>query len=155
MKLILKQKLMALLDSYDIYDEFGNVVFKVKSKPALGHEMHVFDAYGNEVGMIKQRLLYLFPTFEIWIGGKCEGYIKKGFTLFKPSFTLNYGSYRVQGNIMEWNYNVSNGREVIMYVSKKIFNLTDTYEINIYDESQLVPAVLIVLAIDAEKCSRN
>ncbi len=155
MKLILKQKILAILDSYDIYDEFGNVVFIVKSKLAFGHEMHVFDAYNNEVGVIKQRLLHLLPTYEIWIDGRCEGYIKKEFTLFRPAFTLNYGAFKVSGDIMEWDYSVTSYGKPVMHVSKKLLRLSDTYEINVYDDSLLVPAVLIALAIDAEKCDRK
>jgi len=155
MKLVLKQRLFTFLDSYDIYDEFGNIVFHVKSVLSLGHEMHVFDNLGNEVGTIKQRLLHLLPTFEIWIGGVCAGYIKKDFSFFRPSFTLNYGSFKVTGDIMHWDYTVTSNGKTIMQVTKKLLKLSDTYELLIWDESQIVPAVLIALAIDAEKCSRS
>ena len=40
-------------------------------------------------------------------------------------------------------------------VSKEIFNWTDTYVINVNDPQDALAALMLVLAIDAEKCSRN
>lgn len=40
-------------------------------------------------------------------------------------------------------------------VSKEIFRLTDTYSINVREDGDALSALMVVLAIDAEKCSRN
>ena len=40
-------------------------------------------------------------------------------------------------------------------ISKELFNWTDTYSINVYDPADALCALMLVLAIDAEKCSRN
>ena len=46
------------------------------------------------------------------------------------------------------------GQEVAV-VSKELFNWTDTYSIDVYNPQDALYALMLVLAIDAEKCSRN
>lgn len=155
MILTVKQKLFAFLDSYNITDEFGNVVFTVKGKFALGHTFVVYDAYGNEVGMLRQQLFTFLPKFEIYINGDYAGRISKRFTFFIPKFTLDYKGWTVDGDFFEWDYSVYDGQRQVMSVSKELLRLTDTYQCNIYDDRDALDAIMIALAIDAEKCSRN
>lgn len=64
MRLFIKQRVFLWTDSYDIYDEAGNKKYFVKAELiALGHQLHVYDCQGNEIGMVKQRLLVFMPTF--------------------------------------------------------------------------------------------
>ena len=65
MKLLFKQRLFSWFDSYDIYDEFGNTVYVVKGQLSWGHKLVIYDADGNEIGMVVQRVLTFLPKFEI------------------------------------------------------------------------------------------
>ena len=57
---------------------------------------------------------------------------------------------------MEWDYTVCGaGGSVVATVSKEIFHWTDTYVIDVANQSDALCALMLVLAIDAEKCSRN
>ena len=56
MKLLFKQRLFSWFDSYDIYDEAGNTVYVVKGQLAWGHKLIIYDAYGNEVGMVVEKV---------------------------------------------------------------------------------------------------
>ena len=40
-------------------------------------------------------------------------------------------------------------------ISKELLNWTDTYTIDVADPGDALYALMVVLAIDAEKCSRN
>ncbi len=40
-------------------------------------------------------------------------------------------------------------------VSKEPFKWTDTYSIDVFDPADALDALMLVLAIDAEKCSRR
>ena len=71
MRLLIKQRVFAWGDTYDVYDEAGNVKYVVKAEIfALGHRLHVYDASGKEVGQISQKLLTLVPRFEISVEGR-------------------------------------------------------------------------------------
>ena len=156
MKLLFKQRMFSWFDSYDIYDEAGNTVFTVKGQLAWGHCFKIFDAAGNDVGEVRQRIFTFMPKFEIYRGDRYLGCISKEFTFFKPKYNIDFNGWYVEGSFMEWDYCVysSNGNEVAS-VSKEIWNWTDTYSIDVNDPDDALNALMLVLAIDAEKCSRN
>ena len=155
MRLLFKEKLFSWFDNYDIYDENGNVVFTVEGKLAWGHCFKIYDRYGNELGMLKEKVFSFLPVFEIYINGMLVGSIKKEFTFFKPKFSLNFNNWTVDGNLFEWDYTVYDGNREIMTVSKELMHLSDTYILDIYNEENVLAGLLIALAIDAEKCSRG
>ena len=156
MKLLFKERLFSWLGSYDIYGEDGTTIYTVRGKLAWGHCFKVFDAMGREVGMIKERVMSWMPRFEISIEGRVVGEIRKAFTFFKPKFTIDYMDWQVEGSFTEWNYRIYNSSTLLIAtVKKEIFNWTDTYTIDISDPSDSLAALMLVLAIDAEKCSRD
>ena len=64
--------------------------------------------------------------------------------------------WRVEGNWYEWDYQIINSRNLsIAEISKQIWNLTDTYSINVHNPNDALSVLMLVLAIDAEKCSRR
>lgn len=156
MKLLFKQRMFSWFDSYDIYNEAGETVYEVKGQLAWGHCLKIFDANGRELGMVKQKVLTFLPKFEIYIGGNYVGCITKEFSFLRPVFNIDFNGWRVDGNFFEWDYNIINPwGNCIATVSKQLFNWTDTYVIDIIDGEDALAALMLVLAIDAEKCSRN
>lgn len=155
MRLNFKQRFFSWLDSYDIYDEDGNTVFTVEGKLSWGHCLHVMDAYGNHIGTLQERIFTLLPQFEIYINDNYIGCIKKEFTFFKPQFTIDCNGWQVDGQWMEWDYTITDGARCVAAISKELFHWTDTYIIDVADPRDALGALLVVLAIDAEKCSRG
>ena len=156
MKLLFKQRLFSWFDSYDIYDEAGNTVFTVEGKLAWGHKLHILNSYGDHIGTVKQVVLTFLPAFELYEEGKLIGTIKRKFTLFKPAYEIDFNSWHIEGNFLEWDYNISDGGgRVVATISKELFHLTDTYVIDAADDADALYALMVTLAIDAEKCSRN
>ena len=49
MKLLLRQRVFAWFDSYDIYDEDGNVCYTVKGQLSWGHCFRIWDASGADM----------------------------------------------------------------------------------------------------------
>jgi uncharacterized protein YxjI len=156
MKLLFKQRLFSWFDSYDIYDEAGNTVLVVKGELSWGHLLRVYNARGDELGVIKQKVLTWLPKFEIYRGDQYIGCISREFTLLRPKYNIDYNGWQVEGNWLEWDYTIldASGRSVAS-VSKELWNWTDTYSIDVRDPQDALSAVMLVLAIDAEKCSRN
>ena len=156
MKLLFKQRLFSWFDSYDIYDEAGNTVYVVKGQLSWGHCLKIFDSSGREVGMVKERVLTLLPKFEIYLGNNCVGSICKEFTFFKPKYNIDCNGWHIDGNFLEWDYSVigSDGNRVAA-ISKQLFNWTDTYVLDVVQPQDALYVLMVVLAIDAEKCSRG
>ncbi len=156
MKLLFKQRMFSWFDSYDIYDEAGNIAYTVRGQIAWGHLLRIFDANGREIGCIKERVLTWLPQFEMYLGGRYVGSIRKEFSLFRPRFTIDCNGWWVDGNWIEWDYNILDQRgQCIATVNKELFNWTDTYSIDVRDPNHATCILMLVLAIDAEKCSRR
>lgn len=156
MILLLKQRMFSWFDSYDIYDEAGNTVFVVKGELAWGHCMRIYDAIGNELGMIKQKILTFMPKFEIYINEQYVGSINREFNFFTPSYNIDYNGWYVEGNFWEWDYDIFDINDnLVATISKEFFNWTDTYSIEVFNQEDALSVLLFVLAVDAEKDSRN
>lgn len=156
MKLLFKQRLFSWLDSYDIYDEAGNTVYTVKGQLSWGHCLKIFDAWNREVGTVKEKIFTWRPQFEMYLGDRYVGCIRKEFTLFRPQFTVDCSGWQVQGEIFEWDYTVLDAAlRQVATVSKEVLHWTDTYVLDIADSADALGVLMLVLAIDAEKCSRG
>jgi uncharacterized protein YxjI len=92
----------------------------------------------------------------MYIGDQYAGCISKEFTFLKPKFHIDYNGWRVDGDWFEWDYDILNSLgQNIASVSKQIWNWTDTYVIDVNNSQDALCALMLVLAIDAEKCSRR
>lgn len=156
MKLLIKQRVFSWTDSYDIYDEAGNVKYFVKAELiALGHQLHVYDSNHKQIGMIKQKLLTILPVFEVEIGGVVKGRIQKKFTLFKPKYEIDFNGWRVEGNFLGWDYDVYSGCSSIIHISKELLHWGDTYTIDIANQADELMGMMLVIAIDAANAVGN
>ena len=152
----MEQRVFSWTDTYDVYDEAGNKKYFVKAELfRLGHQIHVFDVSGNEIGMIKQRLFTLLPSFDIVIGGREFGNIQKEFTFFKPRYEIDYNGWRCEGDFLSWDYDVYAGCSSVVHISKELFHWGDTYTINILNPEDEIPALMLVIAIDAANCTQG
>ena len=156
MKLLFKQRFFTWFDSYDIYDESGATLFTVEGQLSWGHTLHINDSKGQHIATLKQRLFTFLPKFDLYIGEDLVGTITKDFTFFAPAFDVDFNNWRVEGQFMEWDYDILDkfGNQVAS-ISKELFNWTDTYVIDVADPDDALYALMVVLAIDAEKCSRD
>lgn len=101
-------------------------------------------------------MLTFLPHFELYERDERIGEIRKEFTFFRPRFTISGSDWSVEGRIMEWDYRIeSASRGRVATITKELFHWTDTYVIDTLDSADALRALMVVLAIDAEKCSRN
>ena len=156
MKLLFKQRLFSWFDSYDIYNEAGQTVYTVRGQLSWGHCLKIYDAQGREIGTVKERILTFLPKFEMYLADRYIGCISKEFTFFLPKYNIDCNGWHIDGDLFEWDYQIlnSSGRPVAN-IRKELWNWTDTYVIDVLDPQDALCALMLVLAIDAEKCSRR
>lgn len=154
MEMRLKQRIFSWFDSYDVTDEQGQPLFCVKGQPAWGHLLKIYDPAGRELGVVKEKLLRLLPTFELYAGGQYLGKIQREFTLMRPKYRVECGGWQVQGDFLGWEYRVTDpaGQNVAV-ISKELLHLSDTYAISVPNPADALCALMLVLAIDADKCT--
>ena len=156
MRLLFKQRFFSWFDSYDIYDDNGETVYTVEGKLSWGHCLHILNASGEHIGTVQQRVLTFLPKFELYEHEQYIGQIVKEFSFFVPHFTIEGSDWEVDGQFMEWDYTITSAsRGTVATISKELFNWTDTYVIDVSDPADTLRALMVVLAIDAEKCSRS
>jgi len=156
MKLLFKQRFFSWFDSYDIYNEAGQTVYTVRGQLSWGHCLKIYDAQGVEIGTVKERIFTFLPKFEMYLADRYIGCISKAFTFFLPKYNIDCNGWHVDGDLFEWDYQIlnSSGRPVAN-ITKELWNWTDTYVIDVCDPQDSLCALMLVLAIDAEKCSRR
>ena len=141
MKLLFRQRAFSWFDSYDIYDENENTVYVVKGQLSWGHCLKIYDPE---------------EQLELYEGETCIGTLKKELTFFKPKYNIDFNGWHVEGDVFEWDYTITGpDGGTVAAVSKEPFRWTDTYVLDITDPKDALYVLMFVLAIDAEKCSRN
>ena len=158
MKLLFKQRAFTWFDSYDIYDENENTVYVVKGQLSWGHCLKIFDASEeHELGTVKEQIFSWWPQFELYEGSDCIGTLKKEpWGWFKPRYNIDFNGWHIEGDWTEWDYTITGpDGEKVAAISKELLHWTDTYVIDVADGQDGLCALMVVLAIDAEKCSRN
>lgn len=156
MKLLIKQRVFSWSDTYDVYDEDGNVKYFVKGEfLSLGHRLHVYDAYQNEVGLIKEKFFSFLPVFDIEINGMELGRIEKKFTWLKPKYEVELNGWSVEGDFLGWEYDVFSGSSSVIHITKEWLHWGDTYVIDFVDPADELMGLLLVLSIDAANCTQD
>lgn len=150
----ISQKLISIGDDFWIENEKGRKVFKVDGKALRLRKTLVFeDMEGNMLCKIQERLLTIRDTMVIeGPEGEQIAVIKKA--LIAPlrdrwSVTVKDGpDLEVQGNILDLEYSIKQGRNKVAEVSKKWFRLTDTYGVEIDRGQNDILILAVAIAID-------
>lgn len=156
MRLLFKQKVFSWLDSYDIFNEAGEVVYRVKGRIGWSHTLVIYDALGNTVGVVKQKILALLRTFYVYKGDVLLGTIKRKFTFLKPAYAVDFCGWQVEGDLWAWNYRlVAQDGRTVATLQKQLANWSDTYVMDIADPQDAFAVLAFTLAMDADKCIAN
>lgn len=122
MKLLFRQRIFSWFDSYDIYDEWGNTVYMVRGQLSWGHLLKIYDARGYAVGTVRERVLTFLPKFEMYLGDRYMGCVRKRFSFFRPVFDLDCNGWQVEGDWFEWDYDIRSARGArVATISKQLF----------------------------------
>ena len=156
MKLYIEQKFFSIWGRYSVFHEDGSVAYRVQGYPALGKKMVIRDKDNREVGKLKQELMHLLPTFQIWRNDWKVGYVSCKISLFRPRLVMNYKKWNVLGDIWNWNYSVKDKRgNAIAEVRQKIWHITQHYEISCDQKEDALDVLMLALAISALKTAQK
>jgi len=155
MRLLFKQRFFSWFDSYDIYNEADEVVFTVKGRMAWGHKLEIYDRSGRTIGMLEEKIFKFLPTFEMYAHGNYIGCIRREFSWFKPTYTVDVNGWQINGDWWEWDYTIVDNLGLAVATISKQLGWTDTYILDVPNDADALAVLMVVLAIDAEKCSRD
>ena len=150
----MRQKLIAFGDDFYIQNEAGKNVFKVDGKVLRVRDTLKFkDLHGNTLCQIQERMLRIKDSMAIEDGhGNKIAEVKKALiTPLRDRWTVKIGNgpdLDVQGNILDHEYEISEGRRKVAQVSKKWFRVRDTYGVEIAPDQDDVVILAVTVALD-------
>ena len=133
----MRQKMVAFGDDFWIENEQRQKVFKVNGKALRIRQTLIFeDAQGKELCKIQERMLRIKDSMEVeGPNGEQLALVKKAMiTPLRERWVVkvkNGPDLDVQGNILDHEYTIGEGRDKVAEVSKKWFRLRDTYGVSI------------------------
>ena len=160
MRLYARQKVFSFRTTFSIVDEHGRPHYTVKGEIlTIGKKLHVYDASGREVALLREKLIKLLPTYDIYIGGRPVARIVKRLSILKPSYEIRECGWRVEGNFLQHDYRIYNGVVAVAGIRKRWLSFGDCFELDVPDSRNELLAVCVMLAIDcvmdADEAARN
>jgi uncharacterized protein YxjI len=157
---LIRERFFRLGEDSDITDEHGRPVLHVDGKVlSLRNRLVLRDPEGREVAEVQRKLVAMRPTYQISIAGQDAAEVRKHlFTPFGDRFTIDVpgpDDLEMRGDLLDHEFSIERGGEVVARVSKRWFSMRDTYAVDIaagQDELLLLASVLALdLAEDQER----
>jgi len=150
----MRQKMVSIGDDFWIENEAGQKVFKVDGKALRVRQTLIFeDAHGSELCKIQERMARVKDSMEIENpNGQRMAMVKKALiTPVRERWVVKVGDgpdLEVQGNILDHEYSIGEGRDKVAEVSKKWFRIADSYGVSIESGQNDVVILAVAVCID-------
>lgn len=150
----MRQKLVSFGGDFWIENERGEKVFKVDGKALRMRRTLLFeDRNGQERARIQERMLHVKDSMEVeGPGGEQMAMVKKALiTPLRDRWTVKIRGgpdLEVQGNILDHEYSIGEGREKVAEVSRKWFRLRDTYGVEVEPGQDDILILAVAVCID-------
>ena len=150
----MREKLVSIGDDFWIENQNGQRAFKVDGKALRVRDTLKFkDTHGNVLCTIQEKKVRVKDTMDIeGPDGKTMATVKKA--IISPvrdrwSVKVSGGpDLDIQGNIVDHEYRIEEGRTKIAEVSKKWFRVRDTYGVEIAPDQNDILILAATVAID-------
>ena len=150
----MRQRLLSIGDDFWIETDTGQRAYKVDGKALRLRKTLVFeDPDGRELARIQERVARLRDSMEIEdADGNRLAMVRKA--LIAPlrdrwAVTVENGpDLEVQGNVLDHEYTITDGRTPVATVSKKWFRVADTYGVEIAPGQDPVVVLAATVAVD-------
>ena len=153
MKYQMREQMFAIGDDYWIETDSGQRAFKVDGKALRIRKTLVLETPSDdEVFTIQKKLLSIRDTMEIGHGGKTVATVTKA--LIAPlgeRFRIEVeggDDLEARGNVVDHEYVIERGSDVVAEVSKRWFRMRDTYGIEIATSQDAALILAVTVCID-------
>ena len=150
----MREKMFTIGDDFWIENDRGEKVYKVDGKALrIRSTLILEDRSGRELAKIQEKMLRVKDSMEIEdASGKRVGLVKKALiTPIRDRWVVKIKDgpdLEVQGNILNHEYTIGEGRDKVAEVSKKWFRIRDTYGIEVAAGQDDAVILMIAVAID-------
>lgn len=157
MRYHLRERAWSLTEAFLIRDDAGNAAFEVRGKFFhIGDDLLMFDRYtGQEVARIKQRVISLLPRYDIYRNGQHWANVHEQFRILGERFKVqgdNGMVFHVNGDILRWNFNVSDDYGTMLANIGRQFSLfRDSYAIDIAPGVDVPFVIALAIVVEMVK----
>jgi uncharacterized protein YxjI len=150
----MRQRLVSIGDDFWIETDSGERAYKVDGKALrLRKTLVLEDVEGRELAKIQSRVVRVRDTMEVEdpSGSRMALVRKAMITPFRDRWDVEITDgpdLKVQGNVVDHEYEFTDGRTTVATVSKKWFRVADTYGVEITPGQDPVPVLASTVAID-------
>ena len=150
---LLREKMLSIGDDFWIENDRGERIFKVDDKVLRARDTVVIkDADGNELLKLQKRLLRARDTMAIERGGDKVATVKKAMiTPLRDRFTVDVeggGDLLVEGNILDHEYQITQGGIPVANISKRWFRVRDSYGVAVAPGQNDALVLAVTVCID-------
>lgn len=136
MRYRVREKWFSIGDDFWVTDDSDHKVFKVNGKVLTVREaMDLEDASGKVVATIHKKLVAIHDSMRIERDGALAATVKKA--IISPLHHRSVielhdgGEWEAVGNIIDKEFEIRSGHQVLATVSRKWFRLRDTYGVDV------------------------
>ena len=152
LRYLIKQKYFSFGGGYYISDHSGNYLLSVAGRAFhIADGLTFYDGAGREVVFVKKQVVSFPITWEIFRDGGYFGFMRQDpLSFVRQAFNLTVpnATYVVARLFPGFKLTVEKDERQVAIASKRLFRLTNTYDVNIADtEDDLLMLVALVTAI--------
>ena len=150
----MKQRLVSFGDDFWIENDQGQKVFKVDGKMMRVRDTLFFeDAHGNRHCKLQEKMVRVKDSMEIEdMDGNRMAMVKKALiSPLRDRWVVKIGDgpdLKVQGNILDHEYTIGEGRDKVAEISKKWFRIRDSYGVQVEPGGDDLLILAITVAVD-------
>ena len=148
----MRERLISIGDDYWIEDDAGAKAYRVNGKALRLRDTWVLeDAAGREVAKIREKKLSIRDAITIDVNGR-EAKVKKALVGLRDRFRVDMDGgedLKVQGNVVDHEYEIERDGHGIAKVSKRWFRVRDTYGVEIAPGEDAGLILAITVCVDA------
>jgi uncharacterized protein YxjI len=154
MRYLVREKIFSIKDDFWVTDENGNRVYFIDAKIlSLRHTLELKDASGAVLAAIKHKLLTFTDAIDVEHEGRVVATVHRA--VFSPLhhrsvIDLHDGGRKLEavGNIIDKDFEIRDGRDVLAQISRRWFRIRDTYGVDVAQGENDALIIAIAICLD-------
>lgn len=155
MSLFVRQRVLSLMDCYQIFGEDGRECCTAKTEfEHAAQQLHLYDCGGNEIGSVLNGVRsgagYVQTdgeTFELMRSGSVIGTVRREQTLLHTHYRAEAGSWSMEGTGTDKIYEIRDGERTVARITKERAWGHDRFAVDCGRKEDETTVLLIALAM--------
>lgn len=156
MLLKVEKEILAIQDTYSVFDENNNLKYKIKSEiVSLVKMFRVYDNEDKEIAIMKRKFMSALPEFDIEVDKKSTGFIKAEATFLRAKYNIS-DLYTAVADNMNCKYDISDKQNNNIAKIERIQPaMKSSFKIDVLNDANELFLVLFVVVTEELRIRDN